>query len=81
MKEKLTFSKIEILFMIVMVALVIIAGTTVFTITTRNQIIPVRMTILTSLQTVMGGRGSSGDGEPPPHTHTQLVGRDTGNSY
>lgn len=36
-KEKLTFSKIEILFMIVMVALVIIAGITVFTITTRNQ--------------------------------------------
>ena len=37
MKEKLTFSKIEILFMIVMVALVIIAGITVFSITTRNQ--------------------------------------------
>lgn len=36
-KEKLTFSKIEILFMIVMVALVIIAGITVFTLTTRNQ--------------------------------------------
>ena len=37
MKEKLTFSKIEILFMIVMVALVIISGITVFSITTRNQ--------------------------------------------
>lgn len=37
MEEKLTFSKIEILFMIVMVALVIIAGITVFSITTRNQ--------------------------------------------
>ena len=37
MKEKLTFSKIEILFMVVMVALVIIAGITVFSITTRNQ--------------------------------------------
>lgn len=36
-KEKLTFSKIEILFMVVMVALVIIAGITVFTLTTRNQ--------------------------------------------
>lgn len=36
-KEKLTFSKIEILFMIVMVALVIIAGITVFTISTRKQ--------------------------------------------
>lgn len=37
MKDKLTFSKIEILFMIVMVALVIIAGITVFSLTTRNQ--------------------------------------------
>ena len=37
MKEKLTFSKIEILFMIVMVALVIIAGVTVFTLSTRRQ--------------------------------------------
>jgi type II secretory pathway pseudopilin PulG len=36
-KEKLTFSKIEILFMIVMVALVIIAGVTVFTLSTRRQ--------------------------------------------
>ena len=36
-KEKLTFSKIEILFIIVMVALVIIAGITVFSLTTRNQ--------------------------------------------
>lgn len=36
-KDKLTFSKIEILFMIVMVALVLIAGITVFSITTRNQ--------------------------------------------
>ena len=37
MKDKLTFSKIEILFMIVMVALVVIAGITVFSLTTRNQ--------------------------------------------
>ncbi len=36
-KEKLTFSNIEILFMIVMVALVIVAGITVFSVTTRNQ--------------------------------------------
>lgn len=36
-KEKLTFSKIEILFMVVMVALVIIAGITVFSLTTRNK--------------------------------------------
>lgn len=36
-KEKLTFSKIEILFIIVMVSLVIIAGITVFTLTTRKQ--------------------------------------------
>lgn len=36
-KEKLTFSKIEILFMVVMVSLVIIAGTAVFTITTKNR--------------------------------------------
>lgn len=36
-KDKLTFSKIEILFMIVMVALVIVAGITVFTITTTKQ--------------------------------------------
>lgn len=36
-KEKLTFSKIEILFMVVMVALVIVAGITVFSLTTRNQ--------------------------------------------
>ena len=36
-KEKLTFSKIEILFMIVMVALVIISGITVFSLTTRNK--------------------------------------------
>ncbi len=36
-KDKLTFSKIEILFMIVMVSLVIIAGITVFSLTTRNR--------------------------------------------
>lgn len=36
-KEKLTFSKIEILFMVVMVALVIISGITVFSLTTRNK--------------------------------------------
>ncbi|MDE5888638.1 MAG: hypothetical protein K2H20_01315 [Bacilli bacterium] len=36
-KEKLTFSKIEILFMIVMVALVIVAGITVFSVTTQKQ--------------------------------------------
>lgn len=36
-EEKLTFSNIEILFMIVMVALVIVSGITVFTITTKRQ--------------------------------------------
>ena len=35
--EKLTFSKIEILFMIVMVFIIIIGGVTVFSITTRKQ--------------------------------------------
>lgn len=35
--EKLTFSKIELLFMIVMVALVIITGITIFSVTTKNQ--------------------------------------------
>lgn len=37
MKEKLTFSKIEIIFMIVMVALVVVGGLTVVSITTKNQ--------------------------------------------
>lgn len=36
-KEKLTFSKIEILFMIVMVALVIVTGITIFTLTTQKR--------------------------------------------
>lgn len=36
-KEKLTFSKIEILFIIVLIALVIVAGITVFSITTQNK--------------------------------------------
>ncbi len=36
-EEKLEFSKIEILIMVVLVALVIIAGTTVVSITTRNR--------------------------------------------
>jgi type II secretory pathway pseudopilin PulG len=35
--DKLTFSKIEILFMIVMVAIIIIGGLTVFSLTTRKQ--------------------------------------------
>ena len=37
MKEKVTFSKIEIIFMVVMVALVVVGGITVVSITTRNQ--------------------------------------------
>ena len=37
MKEKLTFSRIEIIFMVVMVALVIVGGLTVVSITTRKQ--------------------------------------------
>ena len=37
MKEKLTFSKIEIIFMVVMVALVVVGGLTVVSITTKNQ--------------------------------------------
>lgn len=36
-KDKLTFSKIEILFMIVMVALVILVGITIFTLTTQKR--------------------------------------------
>lgn len=36
-KEKLTFSKIEILYMIVMVALVIVTGITIFTLTTQKR--------------------------------------------
>jgi len=36
-EEKLTFSNIEILFMVVMVALVIVSGITVFSITTTRQ--------------------------------------------
>lgn len=36
-KEKLTFSKIEILFMLVLMALLMTAGITVFTITTNNR--------------------------------------------
>lgn len=36
-KEKMTFSKIEILFMIVLVALLMAAGITVFTITTNSR--------------------------------------------
>lgn len=36
-EDKLTFSSIEKLFMVVMVAMVIVAGTTVFTISTRNK--------------------------------------------
>lgn len=36
-EEKLSFSNIEIIFMVVMVALVILAGTVVFTLTTRNR--------------------------------------------
>ena len=43
--------------------------------TTRNQIIPVRMTILTSLQTVMGGEGQAERETRPPSTHTHTVGR------
>jgi hypothetical protein len=37
MKEKVTFSRIEIIFMVVMVALVVVGGITVVSITTRNQ--------------------------------------------
>ena len=37
MKEKLTFSKIEIIFMVVMVALVVVGGLTVVSITTKKQ--------------------------------------------
>lgn len=36
-KDKLTFSKIEVLFMVVMVALVIITGITIFTLSTQKQ--------------------------------------------
>ncbi len=36
-KEKLTFSKIEILFLVVMVSLVIVAGIAVFSVTTKKQ--------------------------------------------
>lgn len=36
-KDKLNFSKIEILFMIVMVALVILVGITIFTLTTQKR--------------------------------------------
>lgn len=37
-KEKITFSKIEVLFMIVLVALLMVAGITVFTITTNKKL-------------------------------------------
>lgn len=37
-KEKLTFSKIEILFMVVLLALLMTAGITVFTLTTQHQL-------------------------------------------